>query len=38
VFDLIFPNLDRAKANTCVACEYKKKNESKSDDNDEKSD
>ncbi len=34
VFDLIFPNLDREKANKCIACEYKGKNESKSDDDD----
>ena len=27
MFDLIFPNLDREKANKCVACEYKKKSE-----------
>lgn len=27
MFDIIFPNLDRKKANTCVACELKKKQE-----------
>jgi Lon-like ATP-dependent protease len=24
VFDLVFPNLDRAKANACKACEWKR--------------
>ena len=27
MFDLIFPNLDREKANKCIACEYKKKSD-----------
>ncbi|KAL2200423.1 Lon protease C-terminal proteolytic domain-containing protein [Corynascus similis CBS 632.67] len=34
VFDLIFPNLDREKANRCKACENKKKEEEKSEDED----
>jgi Lon-like ATP-dependent protease len=37
VFDIIFPNLDREKANKCKACENKKgeeKEEEKSEDDD----
>jgi Lon-like ATP-dependent protease len=36
VFDLIFPNLDREKANTCKACGNKKDNNKsdKSEDDD----
>lgn len=34
VFDLIFPNLDREKANRCKACENKKKQDEKSDEDD----
>jgi Lon-like ATP-dependent protease len=31
VFDLIFPNLDREKANKCKACEMKKKEKEEKD-------
>ncbi|KAI0489731.1 lon protease [Xylaria cf. heliscus] len=31
IFELVFPNLDREKANTCKACEWKKNQESSSD-------
>ncbi|KAL2177229.1 Lon protease C-terminal proteolytic domain-containing protein [Thermothelomyces heterothallicus CBS 202.75] len=34
VFDLIFPNLDREKANRCKACENKKEDGEKSEDED----
>jgi Lon-like ATP-dependent protease len=34
VFDLIFPNLDREKANRCKACENKKEGEEKSEEED----
>ncbi|KAI0098204.1 lon protease [Nemania sp. FL0031] len=30
IFELVFPNLDREKANTCKICEWKKENESSS--------
>lgn len=32
VFDLIFPNLDREKANKCKICEKKKKEKEEKDD------
>jgi ATP-dependent Lon protease len=41
VFKLVFPNLDRDKANTCKACEWKKEHGSKTEsdeNNSEKSD
>ncbi|KAK4126308.1 ATP-dependent protease La [Parathielavia appendiculata] len=38
VFDLIFPNLDREKANRCKICGNKKDGEDKSDESDDKSD
>ncbi|KAK4238397.1 Lon protease C-terminal proteolytic domain-containing protein [Achaetomium macrosporum] len=34
VFDLIFPNLDREKANKCKICENKKEKEEKAEDDD----
>lgn len=31
VFDLVFPNLDRQKANTCKICEWKAQQKKKDD-------
>lgn len=31
VFDLVFPNLDRQKANTCKICEWKAEQKKKDD-------
>lgn len=31
VFDIVFPNLDRTKANECKICEWKKDNDKKSE-------
>lgn len=30
IFELVFPNLDKEKANTCRICEWKKEHESSS--------
>lgn len=34
VFDIVFKDLDRKKANTCVICEWKKTHDSKDKDKD----
>lgn len=34
IFDLVFPDLDREKANTCKICEWKKTHEPKSSESD----
>ncbi len=34
VFDLVFPGLDREKANTCQICEWEKNNKDKSEKDD----
>ncbi|KAI1133776.1 lon protease [Nemania abortiva] len=34
IFELVFPNLDKEKANTCKICEWKKENESSSRESD----
>jgi Lon-like ATP-dependent protease len=38
VFDLIFPNLDREKANRCKACENKKNGGEEKSEEEDKSD
>ncbi|EON96348.1 putative atp-dependent protease la protein [Phaeoacremonium minimum UCRPA7] len=38
IFELVFPNIDREKANICKACEWKKANDTKSKEEDDKSD
>ncbi|KAJ9131550.1 hypothetical protein NKR23_g11705 [Pleurostoma richardsiae] len=36
IFELVFPNLDREKANVCLACEWKKNNKAKSEESSDK--